>query len=160
LPGGFVGVDIFFVISGYLITSILYSDCEERRFSLARFYQRRIARIFPAFFTVALATVAPAAFVYSPQNFASSGANLLAASFSVANLKYMLQGSFFQISPDAQPFLHYWSLSVEEQFYMVFPLLLALLFRHARRYLTSILALLGMGSLAACILITHVNPAW
>jgi len=160
LPGGFVGVDIFFVISGYLITSILYSDCEESRFSLARFYQRRIARIFPAFITVALATVAAAAFVYSPQDFASAGANLVAASLSVANLKYMLQGSYFQISPDAQPFLHYWSLSVEEQFYMIFPLLLILIFRHARRYLTLILALLGTGSLAACVLMTQVNPAW
>ena len=160
LPGGFVGVDIFFVISGYLITSILYYDCEESRFSLARFYQRRIARIFPAFFTVAFATVVAAAFVYSPQDFASAGANLVASSLSVVNLKYMLQGNYFQISPDAQPFLHYWSLSVEEQFYMIFPLLLILIFRYARQALTPILSLLGAGSLVACVLVTYVNPAW
>jgi peptidoglycan/LPS O-acetylase OafA/YrhL len=93
LPGGFVGVDIFFVISGYLITSILYKDCEDSRFSLARFYQQRIARIVPAFSTVVLATVTGAAFVYLPQDFASAGANLVAALVSVANLKYMLQGT-------------------------------------------------------------------
>lgn len=160
LPGGFVGVDIFFVISGYLITSILYNDCEEGRFSLARFYQRRIARIFPAFFTVALATLAGAALVYSPQDLASAGANLVAALLSVANVKYMLQGSYFQISPDAQPFLHYWSLSVEEQFYIIFPILLFLIFRYARAYLVPILALLTIGSLAACVVLTQVNPVW
>lgn len=160
LPGGFVGVDIFFVISGYLITSILHNDCEAGSFSLAQFYQRRIARIFPAFFAVALATIAVAAFVYSSLDFASAGANLVAASLSVANVKYMLQGNYFEISPDAQPFLHYWSLSVEEQFYIVFPLLLFLLFRYARRHLSLVLALLGLGSLFACIKLTQSNSVW
>lgn len=160
LPGGFVGVDIFFVISGYLITSILYNDCKAGKFNLAKFYQRRIARIFPAFFTVALATIVVAAFVYSSLDFASAGANLLAASLSVANIKYMLQGNYFEISPDAQPFLHYWSLSVEEQFYVIFPLLLFFLFRYSRRHLTLVLALLGIGSLFACIKLTQTNPVW
>ena len=160
LPGGFVGVDIFFVISGYLITSILYNDCEEGKFSLARFYQRRIARIIPAFMTVAVVTLVGAAYVYVPQDFASAGANLVAALLSVANIKYMLQGNYFEISPDAQPFLHYWSLSVEEQFYIIFPLLLFLIHRYARRYLTLILALLGTGSLVVCVLLTQVNPVW
>jgi peptidoglycan/LPS O-acetylase OafA/YrhL len=160
LPGGFVGVDIFFVISGYLITSILYNDCAAGRFSLSRFYQRRIARIFPAFFAVALTTTVVAAFVYSSLDFASVGANLVAASLSVANIKYMLQGNYFEISPDAQPFLHYWSLSVEEQFYVVFPLLLFLLFRYTRRHMTLVLALAGLGSLVACIKFTQSNPVW
>ena len=160
LPGGFVGVDIFFVISGYLITSILYNDCKAEMFSLARFYQRRIARIFPAFFTVALATIVVSAFVYSSLDFASAGANLVAASLSVANVKYMLQGNYFEISPDAQPFLHYWSLSVEEQFYVVFPLLLFLLSRYVRHHLSLILMLIGLTSLIACIKLTQVNPVW
>src|SRR5271166_5946663 len=73
LPGGFVGVDVFFVISGYLITSILLRDYERKSFSLAKFYQRRIARLFPAFFTVAFATLLGASFIYSAQDLASCG---------------------------------------------------------------------------------------
>jgi peptidoglycan/LPS O-acetylase OafA/YrhL len=160
LPGGFVGVDVFFVISGYLITSIIFNDCQGDKFSLLKFYQRRIARIFPAFFTVALATLVGARFIYTPQDYASAGANLTAASLSVANLKYMLQGSYFQISPDAQPFLHYWSLSVEEQFYLFFPLLFLLLFKYARNHLVLVLGILGSGSLLACILLTPARPVW
>ncbi|MEI6703828.1 MAG: acyltransferase family protein [Deltaproteobacteria bacterium] len=160
LPGGFVGVDIFFVISGYLITSIILHDCNAGTFSLLKFYQRRIARIFPAFFTVALATLVGAKYIYTPQDFASAGANLTAASLSIANLKYMLQGSYFQISPDAQPFLHYWSLSVEEQFYLFFPLLFLLLFKYARKHLVSVLGIIGSISLLACILLTPAKPVW
>jgi peptidoglycan/LPS O-acetylase OafA/YrhL len=160
LPGGFVGVDIFFVISGYLITSVLYNDCKTGRFSLSRFLQRRIARIFPAFFAVALATIAGAAFVFTAQDYAFAGDNLVAASLSVANVKFMFQGNYFEVSPDAQPFLHYWSLSVEEQFYLIFPVLLFLIFRYATRHLSQILALLGIGSLIACVLYTRIDPIW
>ncbi len=160
LPGGFVGVDVFFVISGYLITSIILKDCESGSFSLANFYQRRIARIFPAFFTVALATLAGAAIVYSPQDLASAGANLAFTSLSLANVKFMLQGDYFQISSDAQPFLHYWSLSVEEQFYLVFPLFFISAFKYVRRHLVAILSVLGICSLIACIFLTQSNPVW
>lgn len=160
LAGGFVGVDVFFVISGYLITSIIFKECQNGSFSLRRFYQRRIARIFPAFFTVGLATLAGACFVYSPQDLASAGVNLAAAALSVANLKFMLQGNYFEISPDAQPFLHYWSLSVEEQFYIFFPLLCLLLFKYARKQLALVLGVLCAGSFLASVVITHVKPVW
>lgn len=143
LPGGFVGVDIFFVISGFLITSILYHGCQTGQFSLSRFYQRRIARIFPAFFTVALATIFGASLIYTPQDFASAGANLFAACLSLANVKYMMQGSYFMISPDAQPFLHYWSLSVEEQFYLLFPIFLFITFRYGHKHLKKYWYFLG-----------------
>ena len=106
LPGGFVGIDVFFVISGYLITTIILKDCDASDFSLLIFYQRRIARIFPAFFVVALATLIGACFIYTPQDLASAGANLTAAALSVANLKFMLQGSYFNISPNTQPLPH------------------------------------------------------
>src|SRR5271166_7057359 len=151
LPGGFIGVDVFFVISGYLITSILYQDLQAGRFSLSKFYQRRIARLFPAFFTVALFTLAATSYVYSSQDFASAGANFVAASLSLANIKCMWQGNYFGISPDAQPFLHYWSLSVEEQFYLFFPITIFLIFRYARRHTVPVLAALGASSLAANI---------
>ena len=153
-------MDVFFVISGYLITSILCQDCETGRFSLSRFYQRRIARLFPAFFTVALATLAVSWLVYTPQDFASAGANFVAASLSLANVKYMSQGNYFEISPDAQPFLHYWSLSVEEQFYLFFPISIFVIIRYARQYTITILALLGACSLAGSVLLTPINPVW
>jgi peptidoglycan/LPS O-acetylase OafA/YrhL len=159
LPGGFVGVDVFFVISGYLITSILLKQCADGSFNLAKFYQRRVARLFPAFFTVALATLAAASLVYSAQDLASCGANFAAAALSVANLKYMLQGSYFVVSPDAQPFLHYWSLSVEEQFYLVFPVVLLFLFMKAGRRIGAILSVLCAISLIACVLLTPTRPA-
>ena len=158
LPGGFVGVDIFFVISGFLITSILLDDYEKGRFSFTRFYQRRIARIFPAFFTVALTTIIFTAFVYSSYDFAVSGVGLIAASLSIANMKYMFEGNYFVSSPDAKPFLHYWSLSVEEQFYAIFPLLLLILFIYARRYLSLVLLILFFGSLFLCIKLTQHYP--
>lgn len=160
LPGGFIGVDVFFVISGYLITSIILKDCQNHTFSLSRFYQRRIARIFPVFFAVGLVTLAGAGLVYSPQDFASAGATFAAAALSVANLKFMLQGNYFEISLDAQPFLHYWSLSVEEQFYIFFPLLLLLLFKYARKHIALALSLLLAGSFLASLIMTQANPVW
>jgi peptidoglycan/LPS O-acetylase OafA/YrhL len=160
LPGGFVGVDVFFVISGFLITSILLQEYEHKSFSLWKFYQRRIARLFPAFYTVALTTIIAAMFLYSAQDLASCGTGLYTAAMFVANLKYMLQGNYFVISPDSQPFLHCWSLSVEEQFYMLFPALLLLLYLKANRYKTAILGVLCGASLAACVALTHLKPQW
>ncbi len=160
LPGGFVGVDVFFVISGYLITSIIYRDCVNGHFSFMRFYQRRIARIFPAFFTVAFATLLGAYFIYSPQDLASAGANLAASALSAANMKLLLQGNYFDISADAQPFLHYWSLSVEEQFYIFFPFLFIFLFRYARSWLIIVLSVIVVVSLFCCIVLTSQNLVW
>jgi len=160
LPGGFVGVDVFFVISGYLITSILLREYEHNSFRLGKFCQRRIARLFPAFFAVAFTTLAGATFLYSAQDLASCGASLTAAALSVANIKYLLQGSYFAISPDAQPFVHYWSLSVEEQFYMLFPITLLLLYLKTNKYKTVILAFLCGASLLGCIALTHTKPTW
>ena len=160
LPGGFVGVDVFFVISGYLITSILLREYEHNSFSLAKFYQRRIARLFPAFFTVALATLIGACCIYSAQDLASCGANLISVTLSVANLKLMWQGNYFRLSADAQPFLHYWSLSVEEQFYMLFPVTFLLLYLKANRHKAAILAVLGGASLLVCMTLTRARPEW
>jgi len=153
-------VDVFFVISGYLITSIILKGCNAGEFSLLRFYQRRIARIFPAFFTVALATMLGAWFIYTPQDLPFAGTALVAATLSVANMKFMLWGNYFTIVPDAQPFLHYWSLSVEEQFYMIYPLLFLLLFKYARKHKPLVFWLVGLASLTLCIVLTHYKPVW
>lgn len=155
LPGGFLGVDIFFVISGYLITSVVLRDCEEGRFRFGRFYQRRIARLLPAFFAAAVATLAGAALVYSPQDLASTGATLSAAAASVANLKFLMQGNYFVLSPDSQPFLHCWSLSVEEQFYLLFPAAFLLLYRKPR-----VLIGLCVLSFGCYVALDRVRPEW
>lgn len=154
------GRGCFFVISGYLITSIIFKECKADNFSLAKFYQRRIARICPAFFTVALATLAGAWFIYSPQDLAFAGAKLAAAALCVVNLAFMLDQNYFQLTPDSTPYLHYWSLSVEEQFYIFFPLFFLLLFKHGRRRLVPWLGGLGVVSYVACILITQWKPVW
>jgi peptidoglycan/LPS O-acetylase OafA/YrhL len=160
LPSGFVGVDVFFVISGYLISSIIAKDCEKGSFSLVRFYQRRIARIVPLSIVVALATIALASVIYSAQDFASAGASLTAVALSIANMKFMFQGGYFELLPDAQPFLHYWSLSVEEQFYMIFPVVFLLLFKLPRNYRIAAISALCVLSLVACVALTRYRPVW
>ena len=165
LPGGFVGVDVFFVLSGYLITSILLRDYAADRFSLARFYQRRIARIFPASFLVVVVTLVAAKLIYSAQDYALAAFQAVFAALSLANLKLMLLGDYFQVTPDAQPLLHFWSLSLEEQFYLLFPFglwaYLGLKQRYVRlpKLFTVVLALLIV-SLISCILCTAVNPTY
>jgi peptidoglycan/LPS O-acetylase OafA/YrhL len=160
LPGGFVGVDVFFVISGYLITSIIFKEHQKDSFSLRRFYQRRIARIFPVFFTVGLVTLVAAYLIYAPHDLAGAGYAFAAASMSVANMALMLEENYFVKSSDAEPFLHYWSLSVEEQFYIFFPLLLLLLFKYARKHLVLALAVLCAGSFLTSVIMTQRNPVW
>ena len=155
LPGGFFGVDIFFVISGYLITSVILRDAERGGFHYRRFYQRRIARLLPAFVAVAVATLLGAAAIYSPQDLASTGATLSAAAASVANLKFLLQGNYFALSPDSQPFLHCWSLSVEEQFYLLFPAAFLVLRRRPRA-----LAALLAASFICYLALYRSRPEW
>jgi peptidoglycan/LPS O-acetylase OafA/YrhL len=159
LGGGFVGVDVFFVISGYLIGSVLLADIERGRFSLARFYQRRIARIFPAFATVIAVTLAFGWLIYSSLDFASLGANAAAAALSVINIKLLFQGNYFALSEDAQPILHYWTLAVEEQFYLTFPIYLYLITRLGRRPILINLWVGGV-SFVACIAVTYFNPSY
>ncbi len=156
LPGGFVGVDIFFVISGFLISSILLDDIAKGEFSVGRFYQRRISRIFPALILVLLATLAAASLIYSAQDMASLGINSAAAAASLINMKLVSQGSYFILSPDAQPLLHYWSLAVEEQFYIVFPLYLYVVTRFTRWPL-AITCVAAVASFALCVWLTPIN---
>jgi peptidoglycan/LPS O-acetylase OafA/YrhL len=162
LPGGFVGVDVFFVISGYLITSIIYDATRVDGFSLLSFYQRRIARIFPVFFCVTSAILAAAAIWYSSQDLASAGALASASALSVANFKMMFQGNYFEMLPDSQPFMHYWSLSVEEQFYMILPMIFVATqrFKLSRRLLLGLLWGLALTSFFACLIVTYRRPIW
>lgn len=123
LSGGFVGVDIFFVISGYLITNILKTSVEADNLSFSHFYIRRIKRLFPAFAVVLIATAIAACFVLNPLEIMKFARSSIAAIASVSNIYFFLNSGYFAPAAESQLLLHTWSLSVEEQFYLVWPLL-------------------------------------
>lgn len=132
LGGGFVGVDIFFVISGYLITRILSTEIHSGEFSIRRFYERRVRRILPALF-VTLGLSAVASFLLlSPRHFLGFGRSLLAATFSVSNAYFWSQAGYFDAEAIFKPLLHTWSLGVEEQFYLFWPFLAMLFVRRQK----------------------------
>lgn len=124
LPGGFVGVDIFFVISGYLISSILLSSLQQQSFSLLDFYSRRIRRIFPALITVFIASFAMAWYFFYADEFINLGRHMISSAAFIQNWMLASESGYFDTSAEIKPFLHLWSLGVEEQFYIIWPLLL------------------------------------
>lgn len=128
--GGYIGVDIFFVISGYLITTILLKDIQQQRFSVAQFYKKRVIRLAPAYFTVLLTISAVGYFVLLPQELQQYSQSLIYSTFLMANI-YMRKevGDYFSNSVNETPLLHLWSLGVEEQFYIFWPLILLFLLR-------------------------------
>jgi peptidoglycan/LPS O-acetylase OafA/YrhL len=126
LPGGFIGVDIFFVISGYLISTILIRDLENYRFSLLKFYDRRIRRIFPALIVILLFTISVGWFVLFRSEFQMLCRHVVASTLFSENLQLWSERSYFDISALRKPLLHLWSLTIEEQFYLVWPLLMYL----------------------------------
>lgn len=149
--GGFVGVDVFFVVSGFLITSILDRDLVAGRYSLAQFYLRRVRRIFPALIAVALGTLLGAFFLVPPAHFVDVGEALQGtATFTANHLFQRVQSDYWDQNALAhQPLLHTWSLAVEEQFYVVLPLLMAALHRWGRGRRTAlVVGLLSAASLA------------
>lgn len=144
VPGGFIGVDIFFVISGYLITGLIAKGIETGNFSFTEFYARRIKRILPAYIVVALATLAVSSYLLIPNDYIFYTTSLAASWAFVSNIFFsMLSWGYFGQRTEEFPLLHTWSLSVEEQFYFTFPILLIFLFRYCRKQLVS--ALLGLG---------------
>lgn len=147
LPGGFIGVDIFFVISGFLITSQVYSEITRKTFSLKSFYQRRINRIAPALITVLLACVIVAAFILSPTDLTRLNISALLSLTGMSNIYIWVKyGNYFAADATEAPLLHTWSLGIEEQFYVIWPLFLVALVRFAPRF---VLPILGIGVLAA-----------
>ena len=130
--GGFVGVDIFFVISGYLITTILIEDIENNRFSLVNFYERRARRILPALFFVML-TCIPLAWMWMlPSQMKDFSQSLFAVSLFGSNILFWLESGYFEASAEEKPLLHTWSLAVEEQYYLLFPIFLFLIWRFGK----------------------------
>jgi len=127
--GGYLGVDIFFVISGFLITSVILKDINNRNFSLTRFYERRIRRIFPALIFVLIFTYIFFNQIYLENELKELGRSIISTILFYANFFFLEAGSYFNPLNERQPLLHTWSLSIEEQFYLIFPLLM-LIFRN------------------------------
>ncbi|ART80337.1 acyltransferase family protein [Oceanisphaera avium] len=148
LPGGFIGVDIFFVISGYIITRIIYSQMLSNSFSFTYFYIKRIKRILPLFYLVALTTLAMAWLILMPDDFVGLADSVRYASVFIANIYFEKNTGYFAAAADTMPLLHMWSLSVEEQYYFVWPCILLLsikLFSKAPRMIFFIFLLITLG---------------
>lgn len=135
MPGGYIGVDIFFVISGYLITGILLGEVAQRKFSVLRFYIRRARRLFPAFLLVLLAVLLLGRYVLLPNEFSLLGKHIMAGSVFISNIVLWREVGYFDASADQKPLLHLWSLGVEEQYYLLWPLLVLVLARRQKLFL-------------------------
>lgn len=148
--GGFVGVDVFFVISGFLITSILLGDLEKSRFSILRFYEKRARRILPALFFVILASLPFAWFMMLPDPFENFAQSVVATIFFSNNILLNMTSGYWDLSAEFKPLLHTWSLGVEEQFYIVIPVIIFLTWRYARQLMLPIFVALAVTSFAWC----------
>jgi peptidoglycan/LPS O-acetylase OafA/YrhL len=155
--GGFVGVDVFFVISGYLITGLILSDIAARRFSLLNFYQRRIKRIVPALLVVYLASSVLATLLMLPSDIRDFARTLGTSALFVSNIDFYQQAGYFEAPSELKPLLHTWSLSIEEQFYLVWPLTCAVLATTMRRFrqLAALAWTAGAASLVAWLALTY-----
>ena len=144
--GGFVGVDVFFVISGFLITTILISENQNQTFSIVKFYERRLRRLMPVlFFILALCLGASWAWLL-PNQFVDFSKSLMGVSTFISNYYFRESTGYFAQAVEEKPLLHSWSLSVEEQFYVFFPWLIFLVWRYGRKYLWLVFLVLGVGS--------------
>ena len=155
--GGFIGVDVFFVISGFLITGILLRSIHDRTFSIRGFYERRIRRILPALGLVLAVSTVAALIIYDPETLKDYGKSLLSVSLFGSNFYFWKSVGYFAAHADVQPLLHTWSLAVEEQFYIFYPLLLWLLVRYKIRIRT-VIAVIAAVSLALSIYATQHAP--
>lgn len=147
--GGFVGVDVFFVISGYLITTIIVDQMETGRFSLLTFYERRARRILPALFLVVLCGLPVAYVLLLPGDMKDFAQSAFYVSIFASNIFFWRESDYFATAAELQPLLHTWSLAVEEQFYILFPVFLMAAWRFGRRAIVWTLILCFLLSLAA-----------
>ena len=158
LPGGYIGVDIFFVISGYLITGILLREIDSASYSILRFYSRRIRRIFPALLLVLGASYLYALFFVLPNEFVELAKQSAAGAGFVANLLLWSQSGYFDTAINFKPLMHLWSLGVEEQYYLVWPLLLLLTIGRGKRFRIGLVLTVAAASLVWSLSQSHIDP--
>lgn len=157
LPGGFVGVDVFFVISGFLITGIIISDIDRDRFSILDFYKRRVRRIFPALCVVLAAVLVAGSIFLFTDELRALGLHVLGGATFSSNIILLNESGYFDTAAASKPLLHLWSLGIEEQFYIVWPLLLYFLIRGSRSVIGGLASVAGL-SFAANILLVGPHP--
>jgi peptidoglycan/LPS O-acetylase OafA/YrhL len=155
---GFIGVDIFFVISGFLITAIITKQLDAGRFSFRSFYLHRIRRLAPALFAVLILVMLAGSFTLFPAELVELSKQVLASQLYVANIYYWKNISYFGLNADNVYLLHTWSLAVEEQFYLIYPLVVFLVYRHFKRYLWVVLALALAASFFLNLLFVAAKP--
>jgi len=159
VKGGFLGVDVFFVISGYLITNLILSQRRDGAFTLREFYLRRAARLLPVFIVVAISTAAASLAVLEPARMLEFTHSLISSMFGVSNFYFLFQDPYWSEGTQHLPLLHTWSLAVEEQFYLVFPMaLLTLQSFFSRDLQVAFFSLLGFASFLASVLVSEVSP--
>jgi peptidoglycan/LPS O-acetylase OafA/YrhL len=146
--GGFVGVDVFFVISGYLITTIILSEIEKKEFSLVNFYERRARRIIPALFLVILVSTMLSWFWLLPSHMKDFSQSLIAVSVFSSNILFWKETGYWGVENELKPLLHTWSLAVEEQYYVLFPLYLMLIWHFGKRWILGSFFIISLASLS------------
>ncbi len=157
--GGYIGVDIFFVISGFLITSIIFKEIQEGKFTILKFYERRARRIFPALTIVFVFCVIASHLTLLPLEYKDFGQSLLSSTLFVSNILFWIEAGYFDAESLTKPLLHTWSLSVEEQFYILFPPLLLLLTRFTRRWILWALACSWALSFISNVFLVHTDQS-
>ena len=155
LPGGFIGVDIFYVISGYLISKHIWEELVARKFSIRTFYARRVRRIFPALSVVLLACLAMGWVILTPAEYKQLGRHVFAGSLFLSNILLWKEAGYFDAAADTKPLLHLWSLGIEEQFYIVWPLILAFLWRYTRRLEWLVIGIMGVSLAYSLTIVRH-----
>ncbi len=146
--GGYVGVDVFFVISGYLITSIILNEIEHDRFSLTNFYERRARRILPALFFVMLVSIPFSIFLLTPDNLKDYGQSLISVSVFSSNILFWQETGYFNTASELKPLIHTWSLAIEEQFYILFPLFLIVFWKYGIKVISIVLLIVFLLSIS------------
>lgn len=159
VSGGFVGVDVFFVISGYLITSIILSDLYFGKFSFLRFYERRVRRIFPALFLVLVFVVFGGFFILFSDEYRHVMKHVFAGSSFLSNFFLFSESGYFDVMSERKPLLHLWSLSIEEQFYILWPLFLYFLFKRKRMLVISMFFVVFISFLSNVLLLNYNSVA-
>jgi peptidoglycan/LPS O-acetylase OafA/YrhL len=157
--GGYVGVDVFFVISGYLITSIIVGELDAKSFSLLSFYERRIRRIFPALVVVLAFCLVTGFALLTPADYQTLGQSTDAAALFLSNIFFWKHASYFDVAASEKPLLHTWSLAIEEQYYLFYPLILIALTSISSRIRGPAILLGGLASFAFCAVMVNVKPS-